>query len=211
MEASCGNVLVVVSGSSFFFFLDMARRINKKCVECAQLSAVAAQQLHGKKGDGCWHDKHCPSKRSYYRNRQRLNEQRRLQYRQQVTGGASDKDLVETVSLPVAENSVPYANLYIWRQRRKDAPIHAITASVFQNNSKVLEVAPIHCAGYRKRQLEKYIQQDVMSYLNARFGITFFADEIRLEPMECPIEGCPWHDRLTSSKNRLEQPEVTHG
>ena len=189
----------------------MARRITKKCVECAQLSAAQAQLLHGKKGDGCWNEKRCPSKRSYYRNRQRLNEKRRSLYRQQVSAKKPAGDQVETVSLSVAEESAPYANLYIWREKRKDAPIHAIAVSVFQNNSKVLEVAPIHCAGYRKRQMEKYIQQDVMSYLNARFGITFFADEIRLEPMECPIKDCPWHDRLTSSKNRFEQPEVTHG
>ena len=154
----------------------MARRVSKKCVECAHLSAADAQQLHGGKGDGCWNDKRCPSKRSYYRNRQRLNEQRRLQYQQQVSGAVSEECQVETVSLPVAEASVPYANLYIWRERRKDAPIHAIAASVFQDGAKVLEVAPIHCAGYRKRQLEKYVQKDVMSYLNARFGITFFAD-----------------------------------
>jgi hypothetical protein len=184
----------------------MARRLSKKCVECAALSANAAQQLHGKKGDGCWHDKLCPSKRSYYRNRQRLNEERRLQYRQQVAEVASEGGQVETVTLLVAEGSAPYANLYIWREKRKDAPIHAIAASVFQNGSKVLEVAPIHCAGYRKRQLENYVQQKVMPYLNARFGITFFADEIRLEPMECPITGCPWGDRLTSSQENRPQP-----
>ena len=189
----------------------MARRISKKCVECSQLSVAQAQQLHGKKGDGCWHDKRCPSKRSYYRNRQRLNEQRRLYYQQQVSG-ASEERQVETVSLPVAEVSVPYANLYIWREKRKDAPIHAIAASVFQDGSKVLEVAPIHCAGYRKRQLEKYVQKDVMSYLNARFGITFFADEIRLEPIECPIAGCPWGDRFAASQaHLLETSEATYG
>ena len=178
----------------------MARRVTKKCVECAQLGAADAQQLHGKKGDGCWNDKRCPSKRSYYRNRQRLNEQRRLQYQQQVSGVVTEEGQVETVALSVAEASVPYANLYIWREKRKDAPIHAIAMSVFQNNSKVLEVAPIHCAGYRKRQLEMYVQKDVMGYLNARFGITFFADEIRLEPIECPIAGCPWGDRLNASE-----------
>ncbi|MGB7084954.1 MAG: hypothetical protein WBD47_05340, partial [Phormidesmis sp.] len=134
----------------------MARRITKKCVECAQLSAADAQLLHGKKGDGCWNDKRCPSKRSYYRNRQRLNEQRRLEYQQQVSAVEPAGDQVETVSLSVAEASAPYANLYIWREKRKDAPIHAIAASVFQEGSKVLEVAPIHCAGYRKRQLEQY-------------------------------------------------------
>ena len=186
------------------------------------MSSADAQQLHGKKGDGCWHDKRCPSKRSYYRNRQRLNEQRRLQYQQQVAGagGASDGGQVEKVSLPVAEASVPYANLYIWREKRKDAPIHAIAVTVFQDGSKVLEVAPIHCSGYRKRQIQKYVHKDVMGYLKARFGITFFADEIRLEPIECPIAGCPWGDRFTSpQENRfvasqehlLDISEATHG
>ena len=76
----------------------------------------------------------------------------------------------------------------------------------------MLEVAPLHCAGYRKRQLERYIQKDVMSYMNALFGINFFADEIRLEPMEYPIKGCPWHDRLTSGKEKHPAPaEVSHG
>jgi hypothetical protein len=190
----------------------VARRVSKKCIECAQLSAAQAQQLHGKKGDDCWSEKRCPRRRSHYRNRQVLNEQRRLQYQQQVSGATANEGQVETVSLPVADESVPYANLYIWREKRKDAPIHAIAASVFQNGSKVLEVAPIHCAGYRKRQLENYVQQKVMPYLNARFGITFFADEIRLEPIECPIKDCPLSDRLASAQeNRLEQVEVTDG
>ena len=189
----------------------MPRRISKKCVACAQLSAADAQQLHGKKGDDCWNKKRCPRRRSHYRNRQQLNEKRRLAYQQQFAGEVSAEGAVETVALPVAESSVPYANLYIWREKRKDAPIHAIAASVFQNGSKVLEVAPIHCAGYRKRQLEKYIHKDVMGYLKARFGITFFADEIRLEPIECPIPGCPWGDRFATSKEHfLETSEVTH-
>ncbi|MGB3767597.1 MAG: hypothetical protein WA947_13665 [Phormidesmis sp.] len=178
----------------------MPRQANKKCIACAQLSAGEAQQVHGPKGDGCWNEKRCPRRRSHYRNRREINENRRSEYRQQVSGVGMDESLVETVSLPVAEASVPYANLYIWREKRKDAPIHAIAASVFQDGAKVLEVAPIHCAGYRKRQLEKYVQKDVMSYLNARFGITFFADEIRLEPIECSIKGCPWGDRLNKSE-----------
>ena len=187
----------------------MPRRVNKKCIECAQLSAVDAQELHGKSGDDCWNEKRCPRRRSHYRHRQQLNEKRRLQYQQQVDDGSLEKGGVETVSLLVAEDSMPYANLYIWREKRKDAPIHAIAASVFQNGSKVLEIEPIHCAGYRKRQLEQYVQKDLMGYLKARFGITFFSDEIRLEPMECPIEGCPWGDRLTSPlESHLERIKV---
>lgn len=174
----------------------MPRRINKKCIECAQLGAAQAKELHGENGDGCWSDKRCPRKRSHYRNRQQSNEQRRMQYRQKVAEVAVRE--TETVALPMAGESVPYANLYIWREKRKDAPVHAIAASVFQNGEKVLEVKPIHCAGYRRRQLEQYVQKDVMGYLNARFGITFFSEEIRLEPIECPIAGCPWGDRFNS-------------
>ena len=182
----------------------MPRKINKKCIACAQLSADEAQHLHGPDGDGCWSEQRCPRRRSHYRNRRQVNEERRLQYRVAQGDEVTPDAGVETVSLLVADDSQPYANLHIWREKRKDAPIHTIAASVFQDGSKVLEVAPVHCAGYRKRQLEKYVQKDVMGYLNARFGITFFADEIRLEPIECPIAECPWNDRLNQS-------EVAHG
>lgn len=173
----------------------MPRRVNKKCVACAQLSAAEARQIHGSGGDGCWVEERCKRRRSHYRNRRRVNEERRLQYQQQQSVQNS-REQTETVSLPVAEeDSVPYANLYIWREKRKDAPVHAIAASVFQDGRKVLDVEPIHCAGYRRRQLENYVQRDVMGYLKARFGITFFTEEIRLEPIECQIAGCPYHDR----------------
>ncbi|MEL6555495.1 MAG: hypothetical protein AAFQ63_18850 [Cyanobacteria bacterium J06621_11] len=184
----------------------MPRPVKKKCVACAQLTAAQARELHGPGQQvACWDEKKCPSKRSTYRNRQRRNEQRRLKYQQQLSDGKTGMaSQVETVLLSVAPEAAPYANLYIWREKRKDAPIHAIAASVFQNGEKVLEVEPIHCAGYRRRQLENYVQKEIMGYLNARYGITFFAEEIRLEPIECQIEGCPYHDRLV-------QPEVTDG
>ena len=96
----------------------MPRRVNKKCVECAQLSAADARQLHGNQRDGCWDEKRCPRRRSHYRHRRALNEQRRLVYQQQVRGAASDEGPVETVALSVAEETMPYANLYIWREKR---------------------------------------------------------------------------------------------
>ena len=201
----------------------MPRRVNKKCVACAQLSAEEARQVHGKYGDDCWVERRCPRKRSHYRNRRQINENRRLHYQQQVADKSSAEAPVEEVALPVGEASsaeapveevalpvdgkpLPYANLYIWREKRKDAPLHAIAASVFKESSKVLEVVPIHCAGYRKRQLEKYVQVDVMGYLKARFGITFFTEEIRLEPIECQIPGCPYHDRFVVSQDQPLAP-----
>ena len=170
--------------------------VSKKCVACAQLTAAQARELHGPgQKEDCWDDKKCPSKRSTYRHRKRRNEQRRLKYQQQRCDRKTDELPVETVSLPVAAEQPPYANLYIWREKRKDAPLHAIAASVFQNGKKVLEVEPIHCAGYRRRQIENYVHKEIMPYLNARYGITYFAEDIRLEPMECKIKGCPYHDR----------------
>ncbi|MEL6385367.1 MAG: hypothetical protein AAFQ89_23460 [Cyanobacteria bacterium J06626_18] len=171
----------------------MPRRADPRCIACAQLSAEKARKLHGQKGDGCWNEKRCHRKRSHYRNRRTQNEKRRAEYRQQAGPPQSDTG-VETVSLEVAETSMPYANLYIWKEKRKDAPVHAIAASVYVESSKVLEVAPIHCAGYRRRQLERYVEGKVIPYLQARFGITHFSNEIRLEPIECPIEGCPLSD-----------------
>ena len=175
----------------------MARRINPKCVTCAQMSVAKARQLHGAAGDGCWVEKRCHRRRSHYRNRQGLNEKRRVVYRQQVDATKPD-DGVERVSLEVAESTLPYVNLYIWREKRKDAPVHAISATVIQNGEKVLEVKPIHCAGYRKRQLERYIEQKVMPYLKTRFGITHFSNEIRLEPIECPLKDCPLKESFES-------------
>ncbi|MEM1253488.1 MAG: hypothetical protein AAGI69_13720 [Cyanobacteria bacterium P01_H01_bin.21] len=55
----------------------MARRINSKCVACAQMSVAKARQLHGKTGDDCWDENRCHRRRSHYRNRQGLNEKRR--------------------------------------------------------------------------------------------------------------------------------------
>ncbi|MEM1239273.1 MAG: hypothetical protein AAGI45_05475 [Cyanobacteria bacterium P01_H01_bin.26] len=159
------------------------------------MSVAKARQLHGEAGDSCWVEKRCHRRRSHYRNRQDLNEKRRVEYRRQA---AKPDNGVERISLGAAESSLPYANLYIWREKRKDAPVHAIAATVIHNGQKVLEVEPIHCAGYRKRQLERYVEQKVMPYLKTRYGINHFSNEIRLEPMECPIKGCPLKESFES-------------
>ena len=154
------------------------------------MSVGQARQQHGPDGDGCWDEKRCHRKRSHYRNRRDSNEKRRAIYQQKVTIAKAD-DGVETVALAVPENSIPYANLYLWKDKRKDAPVHAIGATVIHDGKKVLEVQPIHCAGYRRRQLERYVSQKMLPYLTKRYGITHFSNEIRLEPIECPLPECP--------------------
>lgn len=52
-----------------------------------------------------------------------------------------------------------------------------------------MEVKPIHCAGLRNRQIQDYLAQ-ILEQLRQRYDIKKFEPEIRLEPSECPIEGC---------------------
>jgi hypothetical protein len=163
----------------------MPRRINPKCLACAQLSTDEARRRHGPTGDGCWHEGRCHRRRSHYRHRRDINTQRREVYRQQVTpAGAGVPTLA--LSVPLA----PVAYLYLYRGQRRDAPLHAIAIAVWQGETCLLQVTPIHCAGMRTAQIQAYLTT-VLGDLQQQFGICKFEPEIRLEPQECPLSPCP--------------------
>lgn len=165
----------------------MPRRINQKCLQCAQLSVAEARQMHGDGGDGCWDEKVCHRRRSHYRNRRDVNAARRSLYHQ-MTQEKLAESAPEVITVPIPLKPVAY--LYLYRQKRQDAPLHAISVSVWQGNQRLLEVEPIHCAGLRNQQIQTYLM-GVLQTLKQRYGITKFEPEIRLEPAECPIENCP--------------------
>jgi hypothetical protein len=85
----------------------------------------------------------------------------------------------------------PVAYLYLYREKRQDAPLHAIAVSVWQGDERLAEVNPIHCAGMRNQQIQAYLM-DVLKTLRQRYGITKFEPEVRLDPVECPINPCPF-------------------
>lgn len=172
----------------------MPRRINQKCLQCAQLSVVQARQRHGPEGDGCWDESICHRRRSHYRNRRDNNASRRSLYRQEVQQKQAES-APEELSFQI--DLKPVAYLYLYRQKRQDAPLHAIAISVWQGNQRLLEVTPIHCAGMRNQQIQRYLM-DVLTTLRDRYGITKFEPEIRLEPSECPIEACPLKPKAMS-------------
>ncbi len=161
----------------------MPRRINPKCLACAQLTADEAKQMHGADGDNCWNEQRCPRKRSHYRHRRDNNAKRRAERQQAVTQVA-----VEEVAVPISAPTVAY--LYLYRAKRQDAPLHAIAVSVWQGSQRILEIEPIHCAGLRNRQINQYLK-DVLTQLEERFGISEFESQVRLEPEECPVAQCP--------------------
>ena len=166
----------------------MARHVNLKCLECAQFSVIEARQRHGLEGDGCWDESRCHRRRSHYRNRRDNNASRRSQYQL-----GKSTNVPETLTVPLTLKPVAY--LYLHRQKRQDAPLHAIAISVWEGNQLVLEVEPIHCAGMRNQQIQSYLME-VLKTLRERFGITKFEPEIRLEPTECPIQPCPLRPRV---------------
>ncbi|MDB9526482.1 hypothetical protein PN498_10820 [Oscillatoria sp. CS-180] len=165
----------------------MPRRIDPKCLDCTQLSTAEAREQHGPQGDNCWVESRCHRKRSHYRNRRDNNAARRSHYNQERQQ-QKDATAPETLTFPLAIKPVAY--LYLYRQKRQDAPLHAIAVSVWEGSKRVLEVEPIHCAGMRNQQIQRYLM-DVLKTLRERFGITKFEPEIRLEPTECPIVPCP--------------------
>ncbi|MEM6839734.1 MAG: hypothetical protein AAF609_23220 [Cyanobacteria bacterium P01_C01_bin.120] len=175
----------------------MPRRIDPKCLDCAQLSVAQAREQHGPAGDDCWTESRCHRKRSHYRNRRDNNASRRSQY-QQVRQQQIAATAPET--LEVSLNFKPVAYLYLYRQKRQDAPLHAIAVSVWQGDQQVLQVKPIHCAGMRNQQIQGYLT-DVLKALKEQFGITKFEPEVRLEPTECPISPCPLKPKTTAGVN----------
>ncbi|MCU0526748.1 MAG: hypothetical protein MUF72_18215 [Elainella sp. Prado103] len=164
----------------------MARPINEKCWHCSQLSVEAARELHGELGDGCWNEKTCHRKRSHYRNRADNNQKRKGQY-------ASVKDMRSLqVRSPIqaSPKAPPVALLYLYREARKDAHLHAIAIAVWQGDQKLEEIPPTHCLGMTNGQVRQYLQT-VLLDLNQRYGIKTFEPEIRYDPGFCPIRPCP--------------------
>lgn len=176
----------------------MPRRINPQCLHCIQLSVEEARHLHGAQGDGCWEESRCHRRRSHYRNRRDNNAYRRSTYRQSAQENQSGQ-VPETISIAITLKPVAY--LYLYRQKRQDAPLHAISVSVWEGEQHLLDVTPIHCAGMRNQKIQEYLM-DVLKTLRERYGITKFEPEIRLEPTECPIKSCPLKPRLVAEESQ---------
>jgi hypothetical protein len=77
--------------------------------------------LHGLSGTNCWVGEPCHKRRTYYRNRDRYNSNKRRAY-----GQSTGK---EPAVLMIAPPAVFSAELHLYRARM-DAPFHAIGAEL---------------------------------------------------------------------------------
>lgn len=164
----------------------MARPINPKCWHCSQLSVEAARQLHGESGDGCWNEATCHRKRSHYRNRADNNQKRKGRY---VSIKASRQEEVKS-QIAATPKVPPVALLYLYREARKDAHLHAVAVAIWQGDTKLEELSATHCLGMTNSQVRQYLQT-VLEDLYQRYGIKTFEPEIRYDPCFCPIRPCP--------------------
>lgn len=166
----------------------MARRVNAKCLDCSRLTQQEAIALHGPGTQaGCWNDKTCPRRRSHYRHRLENNAKQRGSYRALKIKGQV-VEMMPHIFIPV--KAPPVALLYLFRENRQDAHLHAISVAVWQGNQKLAEIAPVHCLGMTNRQVNEFLR-NVLDVVGEKFGITEFEPPIRMEPMECPMQECP--------------------
>ncbi len=151
----------------------MPAAVNKKCRSCAFNTIEFAKE------QSCWNSDRCKSKRSYYRQRESINANRRAKYKQQV-------DRVETIE--VETPSVTAAFLQIYRTGgAKDAPVHALGAYVVVDNKTVAKIEPVHTQGWNKRQLDSYVRK-CLSSLYSKFGTNSFAEK---EVFDISVHSCP--------------------
>jgi hypothetical protein len=164
----------------------MGRPVNPKCWECSLLDSKTAKELHGEAGDGCWNEKICHRRRSHYRNRADNNQKRKSHY---VSVKATRSQELRS-SITIKPAAPPIALLYLYRESRKDAHLHAIAITVWQGDQKLKEVSPTHCMGMTNGQVRQYLQT-VLQELHQTYGIKTFEPEIRYDPIFCPINPCP--------------------
>ncbi len=175
----------------------MARPINRKCQDCAFLSADDAKLIHGPEpeGDGCWDEKVCPTRRYRYRNRQQIMIEKR-QKRRAVKGdpvGAEQDSGVTVIPAGIELPAVAY--LFLYKKPPKDAPNHAVGIEVWRGAEKVAVVEPIHTLGMTNLQIRDYLQGK-LKILQVKYGIRQFKEQVVLDPVLCPVRPCPLRSGL---------------
>lgn len=166
----------------------MARHINPLCLECSRIGQAEAIALHGPgTKTNCWNPRTCPRRRSHYRHRLENNAKQRGGYQALKTTGQA-VEVMDRIFVPV--KAPPVALLYLFREDRQDAHLHAIAVSIWQGNQKLAEVEPVHCMGTTNRQVNEYLR-NVLAVVGEKFRITEFEPPIQMEPIECPMQDCP--------------------
>jgi hypothetical protein len=168
----------------------MPKATSEKCRLCSKLSALEAIARHGPSGTKCWEGEPCHKRRSYYRNRDRINTNKRKQYSGMAVSAEVD-DGKGTV-LMVVPAVAPAAVLYLYRARVDD-PLHAIGAELWLGQSKVAQIEPVHTMGLMPAQIKVFLKEILTAFSGQVPGVNQFEVQKELSPDCCPIRPCPLH------------------
>jgi hypothetical protein len=169
----------------------MPKKTGHNCAQCSKLGNTEAQ------AKPCWDGEICPNRRYYHRHKQRISLERKVARSARFEGDAFAVEQAEemrqrsrTISIdpPVGIT----ASIIFYRERR-DAPVHAISAEVWQGGQgKVLSVEPMHCMGLSSGQVVE-LMTNILRSCSSDLGVelTKFAHRIELHPSQCPISPCP--------------------
>jgi hypothetical protein len=159
----------------------MPKTASEKCRLCAKLSHENAITLHGPDGTNCWVGEPCHKRRSYYRNRDRYNGNRRTVY--------DLKTGKQPVVLAIAPPAVASAELHLYRAR-VDAPLHAIGAELRLGELVVVKIEPVHAQGLSAAQVKGFLREILIAFsVQAAEDLGKFDVQQERSPGLCPICG----------------------
>ena len=157
----------------------MPKTGSEKCRLCSKLDVQSAISRHGPDGTDCWDGSKCHKRRTYYRNRDRYNKQKKQQY------AISTGKIVPEITVAVPQT--PAAILHLYRER-KDAPLHAIAAELWVGGKQVAKVEPVHCLGWTGSQAKQY-SKDILQCFSGQLEdclLERFESQVELNPSQCP-------------------------
>ena len=161
----------------------MPKSAREKCRLCAKLDMEGAIARHGPAGTGCWEGDKCHKRRTYYRNRDRYNKDRRHQY------AIETGRIVPVISVPVPESIAAIVHLY---RTTKSSALHAIAAELLRSGVLVAKVEPVHTLGWTATQVKDYLRAVLRSF-SEQVGeeVGQFEAQVEHDPRGCPIADCP--------------------
>jgi hypothetical protein len=164
----------------------MPKKTGHNCAQCSKLGNTEAQ------AKPCWDGDICPNRRYYHRHKQRISLERKVTRSSRLDGDsfADQRNQLRTI---VIDPPVGITASIIFYRERRDAPVHAIAAEVWQGGQgKVLSVEPMHCMGLSSGQVVE-LMTNILRSCSSDLGVelTKFAHRIELHPSQCPISPCP--------------------
>ncbi len=166
----------------------MARPVNRKCIECAQLTIDQARQ------HPCWTDERelCHKRRSHYLKRGDRNTTRRVLYK-------SKRSILQSAPFALSHQASSGVILVIYSEqpatfKSGETPVHAIGAELWVGTILKEQMVPTLCYGKRGDEvavllpliLEEFSRRFAESY-NQGKKFHRFAAKVHRHVFECPV------------------------